>query len=309
MGNQNSGKRIHKINERFFREWNPNMAYILGFTCADGCVYRGTLSWEISNKFKSDKLLLERFSKEMNSTYFVEERPKSFRLRINSHYIAEEIGKLGVLPNKTKILQFPDVPKSVLRHFIRGFLDGDGWISMRNKRKSNEINVGFVNGSKRFMMSLVKQIKKNIFVNNLNLRTAHKITKKGIKSTYYKIDFYGRDAYRIIKYLFDDLTDNNLSLFRKYEKQSIARKLFEESQKRIKFGKKWVRIEKDNNVDIRHEMIRMFSKEKKLPKEISSKLGVSLATIYRWLEKINLRIPAEKGSLEWKKRIFRGING
>jgi hypothetical protein len=308
MGNENSGKRVYSVNKKFFREWSPNMAYILGFTCADGCVHGRTLSWELSNKFPSDKLLLERFSKELDSNYQVEERLKSYRLRINSTFLVRYLERLGIVPNKTKILKFPKVPKNLLRHFIRGFLDGDGWISMRNSRKSNEINLGFTNGSKIFMKSLIKQIGNNIDVKTLNLRASSKLTKKGIQSIYYKIDFYSNDANNIIKYLFDGLTDKDLFLIRKYEKQVLARELFEKSQRIVKFGKKWVEIERENNVNINQELVRMFSKEKLLPEEISLKFGVSLATIYRWLEKIDLRIPAKKGSLEWRRRIFGGIN-
>jgi len=38
----------------------------------------------------------------------------------------------------------------------------------------------------------------------------------------------------------------------------------------------------------------MFQKENLLPREIASNLNVSLATIYRWLEKVNLRIPVAR---------------
>lgn len=298
-----SGVRLSNLNHSYFETWNPNMAYILGFTCADGCVYGRTLSWELSNKFPSDKQLLERFAKELSSTYLIEERPRSFRLRINSAYMVKSLFKFGIVRNKTKILAFPDIPKEFLRHFIRGFLDGDGWISMRNKRKSNEVNLGFVNGSKLFTEGLIEAIEKNVFINT-HLAVKTKVTQGGVLSTYYKIEFYCENANKLIKYLYDDLSDNDLFLIRKYEKQINARKLYAESQKIINFGKGWARKEKENNIDINLELNRMFVHDKIIPKEIASKIGVSLATIYRWLEKINLRIPAVRGSLEWKKRIF-----
>lgn len=282
------------------------MAYILGFTCADGCVHSRTLSWELSNKFCSDKNLLEKIAKEIGSTYKIEERRSSFRLRINSVALISSLSKFGIVPNKTKILVFPSVPVSFLRHFIRGFLDGDGWISMRAKRKSNEINLGFVNGSRDFMEGLVQALKTNVPIRNFNLRSSHKTTKNGSSSVYFHIDFYGKDVYEILSYLFEDLSDEDLFLDRKYKKQQEAIKLFHESQRRLKFGKKWVKLELENNLDVSQELISMFLHEKVSPKEIASNFKVSLSTIYRWLEKINLRIPAEKGSLEWKRRIFGG---
>lgn len=31
-------KKIHKVDENFFKKWNPNMAYVLGYFIADGCI-------------------------------------------------------------------------------------------------------------------------------------------------------------------------------------------------------------------------------------------------------------------------------
>lgn len=302
-----SGVRIHNVNHDFFKKWSPNMAYILGFTCADGCVYERSLSWELSNKVESEKILLEKFSKELGSTYEVEEKTKSFRLRINSFSMVNDIIAMGITQNKSKTIKFPFVPKEYLRHFIRGLLDGDGWISMRNKRKSNEITLGFVGGSKFFMRELLKAIE---FETNIksNLRVRKKISKKGFLSVYYKVDFYQANAYKIIKYLYDDLTENDLFLLRKNEKQIMARKLFEESQRRVKLGKKWVMRERERSVDILEELTRMFAQEKMLPIKIASKLNVSLSTIYRWIEKSGLRIMVKRGSDEWTKRILTSRN-
>jgi len=289
-----SGVRLNNLNYSYFETWTPNMAYILGFTCADGCVYERTLSWELSNKFSSDKLLLESFSKELGSSYLVEEKYRSFRLRINSKLLVDSLRIFGIVPNKTKILTFPNIPNQFLRHFIRGFLDGDGWISMRNERKSNEINIGFSNGSKLFMLSLVEKLKKETSAVNFNLRKRKKLTKSGAVSICYQIDFYSNDAYSILRYLYDNLSETDLFLIRKYEKQKLARNYFNDSQKIINFGKKWFKIEKEKNIDLNLELLRMFNNESLLPREIALKMSVSLSTIYRWFEKKSIRIPSEK---------------
>jgi len=128
MGNINSGKRLYNINEDFFKLWNSKMAYILGFTCADGNIYNKTLSWDLSNKDISNLKLLKSFNMALNSNYPIINRPFSYRLKISNPIILRDIKKLGIVPNKTKILLFPHVPEKYLNHFIRGFLDGDGWI-------------------------------------------------------------------------------------------------------------------------------------------------------------------------------------
>ncbi len=289
-----SGIRLSDVNHIFFKSWNSDMVYILGFTCADGCVYGRTLSWELSNKFESDKLLLERFNRELSSNYQIEERLHSFRLRLNSVLLVDSLKEYGIVPNKTKTLTFPKVPDAFLKHFIRGFFDGDGWISLRKEPGNKEINVGFVNGSKAFIEVLVNHLTEKTSVRNFNLRTRKKTTKKGVESIYYSVEFYSQNAYEIIRYLFDDLTPNDLFLTRKYEKQLVARKLFEESRKISSLGRKWVTIENNGDMDVRDELIRMFAQENMLPRDIALKLGISLATAYRWLEKIHLRIPVER---------------
>src|SRR3989344_7833868 len=111
-------KLIYHINQDFFKTWTPQMAYVLGFTCADGCVHGRTLSWELSNKYLSDKNILINFNKVMNSNYPVKDRRSSFRLRISNPEILKDIQELGVVQKKTKILKFPDVPKELFSHFL-----------------------------------------------------------------------------------------------------------------------------------------------------------------------------------------------
>ena len=56
--------------------------------------------------------------------------------RINQKEICEQLISHGCLPNKSLILQLPNtVPNNLLRHFIRGYSDGDGTI-YKNKLKT-----------------------------------------------------------------------------------------------------------------------------------------------------------------------------
>jgi len=41
-----------------------------------------------------------------------------------------------------------------------------------------------------------------------------------------------------------------------------------------------------------------------VPREIAKKLGVSLSTLYRWLDKSKVRTLSARGSEEWTKRIL-----
>jgi len=303
MGNKNSGKRKYKVKSDFFSEWNSNMAYILGFTCADGNVHNKTLSWELTNKYQSNYDLLNSFCKSMDSNYPIEKRNNSFRLRITNSEILSDIQNLGVIPNKKKVLKFPCVPSDYLRHFIRGFLDGDGWIINSSRKKGiEEVCVGFSNGSFEFMRVLINNLKKNVSISRFNLRKREKLTKKGIKSITYQLEFYSDNARHLLNYLFCDLSEDDLRLSRKYEKYLKTDKIFQEIDKFRKFGKKWVKIESIKGLDL-NTLLRESIEEGMIPRQIATNFGVSLSTIYRWLDKSKIRKFKEKGSPEWSKTI------
>ena len=39
-----SGKRKYAVNDDYFKEWSHDMAYILEFWWADGCIYKNEFS-------------------------------------------------------------------------------------------------------------------------------------------------------------------------------------------------------------------------------------------------------------------------
>ena len=49
----------------------------------------------------------------------------SSTVKISSH-ICDSLINLGVVPNKSLILEFPEIKEDLLHHFIRGVFDGDG---------------------------------------------------------------------------------------------------------------------------------------------------------------------------------------
>jgi hypothetical protein len=299
-------KPIYSINENFFKFWTSQMAYILGFTCADGCVYKKTLSWELSNKYNSDKELLIKFNKFMNSNYPIKERLNSIRLRISNPCILKDIRNLGITENKTKTLPFPKIPDEFLSHFIRGVLDADGWISFRT-RKREEFCVGFSSGSEEFMIGLVNKIKSFADINKFNLRKRTKITKNKYISNVYQLEFYSENAIKLIKFIYDNLSEDDLYLKRKYERQLLARESFHKTNNVKRFGNKWLILEKEKESKM-DDLLRTFFKEGLIPKDMALKLGISLSTIYRWLDKSGIRTLERRGSEEWARRIIFSRN-
>jgi hypothetical protein len=155
-----AGKLPHKyreVNHNFFSVWTSKMAYVFGYFCADGNLYRDkrTKGWYV--RFSSnDRDHLETIRRVMKSTHgFVvnERQPKLATLTIVSEKLALDLLALGVTPRKSLTLTFPSVPQEYLNDFVRGYFDGDGSIYLEAQRRQSP-RISFVSGSKNFLVTL-----------------------------------------------------------------------------------------------------------------------------------------------------------
>lgn len=146
---QSEVRRRYYLNEHYFDKIDtPNKAYILGFLYADGYnnPINNTIVLSLSVK---DEEILEQIRKEVGCEkplfcLYDEHKcdnykPREMRiLTLASKYMSEKIQKWGLIPNKTFSLKFPTfLSKELMPHFIRGYFDGDGCVSVY-KDSSNE---------------------------------------------------------------------------------------------------------------------------------------------------------------------------
>lgn len=124
-------------NSNYFKNIdNESKAYILGYLYADGCVYyrkKGN-SEEKSLSLKcseNDIEILEFIIKELESNYTIQKDKNGYiGFKIYDKNIFDDLVNLGCFPNKTCKLEFPIfLREDLIRHFIRGYFDGDGTIT------------------------------------------------------------------------------------------------------------------------------------------------------------------------------------
>lgn len=124
---QECGAKTYHWDESFFELIDTEQkAYWLGFIAADGCVDHKEFRLHISER---DVEHLKEFKSAIQSTHPIHYTAnKSVTFIIGNKKIVKNLNALGIVHRKTLILEYPDIPKRLNRHFIRGVFDGDGCI-------------------------------------------------------------------------------------------------------------------------------------------------------------------------------------
>ncbi|MGM7634994.1 LAGLIDADG family homing endonuclease [Bacillus sp. Hm123] len=172
--------RKHKVNEDFFKVWTQEMAWVLGLFATDGTIHSNTHSISLTQK---DERILRLVATCMEADYVlapVAPTRSTPTLIINSKEIKQDLKKMGITPNKSLTVPFPHVPNEFLPSFIRGVVDGDGWV-----QKTGYV-MNITTGSKHFAEGLNDVFKKW----NLNTETTLTVSQTG--KTIYRVWVKGK---------------------------------------------------------------------------------------------------------------------
>ena len=119
---------------RYFDKINTEeKAYWLGFLYADGSISSKEDKIELGLAEK-DLHHIEKFkqSLQLSNKICYRASTKSYRISFRSQSCKQDLINKGCIPKKSLILNFPteeQVPFYLLKHFIRGYFDGDGWFT------------------------------------------------------------------------------------------------------------------------------------------------------------------------------------
>ena len=199
---QSENARKYNINQDYFKTWSNNMAYILGFWYADGCIYGGKM-FDIT-LHKKDKYIIKKIAQELDYQGPILDYVDRQACRINfsCKVIYNDLIALGGTERKSKILQFPNIPIEFLPDFIRGYFDGDGSVyNVKGKR----INTNFACGSNKFLQSLLQLLKKEAGIEGGSISIANQ-----------SLTFGKKDSIKLGNYIYQN--NPELYLLRKYEK-------------------------------------------------------------------------------------------
>lgn len=213
------GSRKYTLDEHFFDVIdNEDKVYILGLLYADGTVNSKYNLIQISLQ-EDDLELLEEVNRRLGSNKplqlihyeYAKDRyglnmKNQYRLTLSSSIMKQALINLGCVPKKSKILEFPNIPKELYPHFIRGYFDGDGSIfkGVAKNRTSDNYRIDLV-GTYDFLLPIQKYLKEKLGISGGGIYPHHSTPE------IYNLSFSGKQQTKKIA----DLLYDNATIFMK----------------------------------------------------------------------------------------------
>jgi hypothetical protein len=191
----------YPVNNNYFDEWSSNMAYILGFIITDGCLSKSRNNIRLTFDIK-DKSILEFIRDEISPTRPIFKHIKrrlniphevyTLRIHLNSH-ILEKLLELGMLFRKTGKETCPNnIPIEYFGDYLRGVVDGNGNIGIRQNHNILSARFKITSASKLFLEQLNTYLDNKLYVyhrtkeNVYDLCTNNKFIIKELYTILYK---------------------------------------------------------------------------------------------------------------------------
>lgn len=158
------------LNHEFFSQWNPDMAYVLGFFAADGSMLHNTRGACFIEFTITDLALLRDIRRTLESNHKITMRTRTertkpqYRLQIGSKKLFDDLRKIGFTQAKSKTMLLPPIPSLYFADFVRGYFDGDGCVYFKKHFAKDRgkprwvFNSRFTSGSKKFLMQLHRRL-------------------------------------------------------------------------------------------------------------------------------------------------------
>lgn len=214
----------YKMDESFFDnpdKWDERQAWTLGWLAADGNNFTPKYLFFLKLQ-QGDKIILDYIKSFLKYEGILlyrdnkKEKKKcqpTWNLQVRNKRLSDALYKVGIVDNKSLIYKFPKFLRpDLIRHFIRGYFEGDGCISKCGKHFIfNQIATREFLEYHTFILN--KQV--GITIKNIHLKNADVNHKHYNGITSYYVVANNEELYRLYVYLY---TDSKYFLPRKKKK-------------------------------------------------------------------------------------------
>lgn len=211
----------------------PEKAYWLGFIAADGCIAKTDSTVTRPNRLflnvtEGDKEHLQKFKDTIqhDGNFVIQSHAKSYSptplyyLHCNSVKMCADLMKHGIHPRKTGESHLPNIDHHLMSHYIRGYFDGDGCISIykqadkRSEKYPDRVKQELSFTSDRTILEELQGVLMKECDLPLTKLKEYKRTEKAVSLRY-----GGKlQVKRIFEYMYKDST---VHMQRKYEKFTL----------------------------------------------------------------------------------------
>lgn len=206
----------HPVDSNFFKTWSPEMTYVLGFIGADGNICHSGRAHTLHIAC-DDKDVIEKIKVVLKYEGPVHLKPRpngkiSHSLRICDPIIFDDLNNLGVTERKSLTFTPPKIPEDLIRHFIRGYFDGDGSVSVRNHKYPSKLIALIYTASlplANYLHKILSSVLIHLYAGKIIMRLAHQ------KTPYYTIHLGHKATVKLFSYMY---YKSDLYLERKYKK-------------------------------------------------------------------------------------------
>lgn len=171
-------------------------AYLLGLFYADGNVGINQTQCRIELKLE-DKELIFHLQKLFPFFYIHYDRGTKIELGNYQKTLKEDLVFNGCLPRKSfenkENIHMPDINKDLIRHFIRGYFDGDGGCTLSYSNNKTQKRVYIYSASIQFLREIKIELRDNNIMSELS-----------IVNTVGKLTIFSSSYTCFYRYLYDD---------------------------------------------------------------------------------------------------------
>lgn len=174
----------------------PEKAWLLGLIYGDGSLRNDGRTITVTS---GDCDVIDNINHLFGDNLSISSPAPTYRaITLHSGRLWKELNaSFALVPNKSRILCYPELPDEMKPHFVRGLLDSDGCWYLDTRNPQKKLKFSYVSLSLPFITSLRLDLINHVGVSKQ--RNVH-------KGSGYIVDYSNKDALAIGRWLYADST-------------------------------------------------------------------------------------------------------